>query len=129
MADDKLDQPVKVHTSRELKIEIGVSAQVFHVTPEAARMQIEIAQARVAIAQAKHVQPVRIVMRYMLLTVSLVLIFMLTLALLTKVVGLDTLRLPPDAWTLLDKLAPDGERGALIAYLLRREAERQGVAA
>lgn len=38
-----------------------------------------------------------------------------------------TLRLPDDAWAALDSLAPEGERGTLIAYLLRCELKRQGL--
>ncbi len=38
-----------------------------------------------------------------------------------------TLRLPPDAASALDSLAPRGERCDLIAYLLRCELRRQGL--
>lgn len=38
-----------------------------------------------------------------------------------------TLRLPDDAWNILDKLAPPGDRASVLAYLLRCEAMRQGL--
>lgn len=59
----------------EAKLGVNVNASVLHLTPDAARAQI-------AIAQARHVDPIRVLMRYLAAIVGSLLVFMLVVLVL-----------------------------------------------
>ncbi|WP_437499409.1 hypothetical protein [Sorangium sp. So ce1099] len=88
MDDDQSLAQVGIYTERRL--DVSVKASVTHLTQNAAMTQIQIARAQVEIAHAKHLLPVRTMMRYLLAIVGVLLTFMLAIVLLSTWLKVET---------------------------------------
>ncbi|MDI1437057.1 hypothetical protein [Polyangium sorediatum] len=74
----------------ESRLDVSVSANIVHITPEAAMAQIQVAKAQVDIAKSRYEMPVRITMQYLLAAIVALLIFVVVVLVLSKVLGLDS---------------------------------------
>lgn len=86
----KNDDLTRLGIFQESRLDFNVHASIVHVTPEAGKVQVEVAKQHVLAVRARYEIPVRVTMQYLLAAIVILLVFILVVLILSKFVGIDS---------------------------------------